>query len=331
MTEDILTKLKKNEIRTVSRLMSLIENGQSDSEEIMNMLYAHAQQAIRIGVTGPPGAGKSTLSDGLIKEFRSEGKTVGVITVDPTSPFSGGAFLGDRIRMNKHSLDEGVFIRSMGSRGYMGGLARTSHYLADIIACTGKDYILFETVGVGQAEVEIVENVDITIVILVPESGDEIQVIKAGLVEIGDIFIVNKSDREGANRITQLINDYLEKTSLDKEFIPEVIQTVATEGRGIKELFHQCNKLLQQFKNSGTFKLRRLEQYKTRVRNAVREELEKYFWTKEKEALFQKELMYLKQDNLSPIKAARQLIKNIATSPRHVGGDELKENWNNAP
>jgi len=312
MTSDLLNDIRKNNIRTISRLISLIENEHDSIEKTLISLFPFAQEAIRIGITGPPGVGKSTLIDKIIQLMRENDKSVGVVSVDPTSPFSGGALLGDRVRMPNHVLDKNVFIRSMGTRGQTGGLAKMSHQVADILACSGKDFILFETVGVGQSETEIVQNVDLTIVLFVPESGDEIQFMKAGPVELGDIFVINKADREGADRITRTLQDYINDTFKDQDFIPKIFRTVATEGKGIQSLYEECIDLVHRFKESGTLSSRRLDQYLIRVRNAVRQELVRQFWQKKKEDDLNRKIEELRDRNISPYEAARELISGLS-------------------
>src|SRR5436190_2951109 len=194
---DLATRLLARDPRAIARAITLIENESPQAADLVAKIYSQTGRAYLIGVTGPPGAGKSTLVDRMIGELRAAGQTVGILCVDPTSPYSGGAILGDRVRMQAHAEDDGVFIRSMATRGHLGGLARTTAEAAIVMDAAGFDIILIETVGVGQDEVDIVRTADVAIVTLVPGSGDEVQALKAGIMEIADIFVVNKADREG--------------------------------------------------------------------------------------------------------------------------------------
>ena len=223
--------------RAVARALSLVEDDAQAGVSVLRAIFAKTGRAQLIGVTGPPGAGKSTLVDRLTGEMRNEGKTVGIIAVDPTSPFTGGAVLGDRVRMGRHFSDPGVFIRSMATRGHHGGLARTTGDAALIMDAAGKDTIIIETVGVGQGEVDIASTADVSIVVLVPTSGDDVQALKAGIMEIADVFVVNQADRAGADRLVQTIaaNQAL-RTAGPEEWRPPIVKTVATTGEGIPEL-----------------------------------------------------------------------------------------------
>jgi LAO/AO transport system kinase len=223
--------------RAVARAISLIEDEAPAGAELIRRIFPRTGGAYLVGVTGPPGAGKSTLVDRLIAEIRTSGRTVGVVAVDPTSPFSGGAILGDRVRMQAHAGDSGVFIRSMATRGHLGGLARATSEAALVFDAAGKDIVIIETVGVGQDEIDIVRAADVSIVTLVPGSGDDVQALKAGIMEIADIFVVNKSDREGADRTVASIDAVLSlQACRPGDWRPPVVQTEATTGKGIAEL-----------------------------------------------------------------------------------------------
>jgi len=221
--------------RSIARAITIIENNGQKAQKIISALYPHTGKAYVIGITGPAGSGKSTLIEKIVKKLRENGKSVGIVAVDPTSPFTGGAFLGDRIRMQNLSLDEGVFIRSMASRNSLGGLAKATKDAIKVLDAAGKDYIIVETVGAGQLEVDIVKVAYTVIVVLAPGFGDEIQAIKAGLMEIGDIFVINKADRENADRAVIDLLSALELNT-EKKWKPQVIKTIALTGEGVDEL-----------------------------------------------------------------------------------------------
>ena len=311
MSKTVIESLQEHDLKVISRLMSAVENDSQTDESLMEELYSHSLNSVRIGITGPPGAGKSTLIDKLIELFRNNEKTVGVVSVDPTSPFSGGALLGDRIRMNQHALDSGVYLRSMGSRGTTGGLARKSHLIGDILSCTGKEIIIFETIGVGQAETEIIKSADITVVVLVPEAGDEVQFMKAGPIEVGDLFVVNKSDRDGAGRVAELLSDYFKDSVESREFTPEIILTIASSGQGVTDVYEKSLNLILQLQQSGTMEKRREKQYLNRVRGAIRNELVQRFWNSQPELDFDSEILLQLANGRSPYSAARYLINSL--------------------
>ena len=231
-----MERLRSGDPRALARAISTVENRGPESADLLKALFPHSGKARILGMTGAPGAGKSTLVDQLAKHYRREGKTLGIIAVDPTSPYTGGAILGDRIRMQDHHADPGIYIRSMATRGSLGGLARTTADVATVLDASGRDLILIETVGVGQDEVDIVRLADITVVILVPGMGDDVQTIKAGIMEIADIFVINKSDREGAERVEREVRAMQSLAMRTDHWSPPIVKTVASEGKGIEEL-----------------------------------------------------------------------------------------------
>ncbi len=234
--QSLIDQLRAGDARALARAISTVENRATGWSELLKALFPHSGQARILGLTGPPGAGKSTLVDQLARHYRKQNHTVGIIAVDPTSPYTGGAILGDRIRMQEHFSDPGIYIRSMATRGSLGGLARTTVDVATVLDAAGRDLIMIETVGVGQDEVDIVRLADITVVILVPGMGDDVQSIKAGIMEIADIFVINKSDREGAERVEREIRALQSLAVRSDKWTPPIVKTVASEGAGIADL-----------------------------------------------------------------------------------------------
>jgi LAO/AO transport system kinase len=255
-------RIRAGDVRALSRAVSSIENRSPEAEELLKQLFPHTGRAYRIGITGAPGTGKSTLVDRLASHYRAEKKTVGIIAVDPSSPFTGGAILGDRIRMQSHAGDAGIFIRSMATRGYLGGLAQSTGDAALLLDAAGKEIILLETVGVGQGEIEIVRFADCTVVVLTPGMGDDIQNLKAGLMEIADIFVLNKCDREGAQRFEQQLTAMLELVPERDGWKPPIVRTVAIEGKGVDEFAQQIARFREHFDKPGHRRARELAYWK---------------------------------------------------------------------
>jgi LAO/AO transport system kinase len=257
-------------VRAVARAITAVENGHPDARSLLAALFPHAGRSLIVGITGPPGAGKSTLVDRVTALLRSQGRTVGVVAVDPTSPFTGGAILGDRIRMQAHATDGGVFIRSMATRGHLGGLAAATGHVITVLSAAGKDVVLVETVGVGQDEVEIVGTADVSVVVLVPGLGDEVQALKAGIMEIADVFVVNKADREGVDRVVAELQSML---SMAHGRRPEILQAVATTGQGVAELLAAVDRYLAEARESGELERRRKDQLRRLFEETLLERL----------------------------------------------------------
>ena len=309
MDQVTIQGIKANDHRILSRVITRIENDDYVHDQGFIELYDQAQKAIRLGVTGPPGAGKSTITNELIKRFLKKNQTIGVIAIDPSSPFSGGALLGDRVRMNHYNNDKSVFIRSMGTHGSLGGLARKTQEAGDILAASGKDIIIFETVGVGQGEYDIAKAADLTILVLVPESGDEIQLMKAGLAEIADIFVINKSDREGADHLADTLSSMINAIGNDSKPDAPVFTTVASDGRGMDKLFDGVFDQLDKFDRCGLLVQKKKERYRNRVKKLIQEQLLVEFWT---------------EDRLRKLEDATKSLDTITESPYSIADDILK-------
>lgn len=266
-------RIRAGDVRALARAISTIEDGRPESTLLLKALFPHSGGARVIGITGSPGAGKSTLVDQLAREYRKQQHTVGIIAVDPTSPYTGGAILGDRIRMQAHHADAGIYIRSMATRGFLGGLARATNDVATVLDASGKNMVLIETVGVGQDEIDIVRLADVTVVLLVPGMGDDVQTIKAGIMEIADIFVINKSDREGAERVEREIRA-MQTLSVRKDtWTPPIVKTVASESKGIAELAAAIANYEKFLQNKDLLLRKKVSHWRERLVEMLRQEL----------------------------------------------------------
>ena len=308
MFHPLVRGIRENDHGSISKAITIVENGQDSAQSLLTNIYPDTRKSLRIGITGPPGAGKSTITNTFIEILLESNKTVGVVAVDPSSPFSGGSLLGDRIRMNQYAWDDRVFVRSMGNQGDLGGLARRSQDVGDVLAASGKDYVIYETVGVGQSEHDIVKAADLCVVVLVPESGDEIQMMKAGLIEIADLFVINKSDRDGANRLSSMLKNILHNFSKIDKLEPPVYNTVATERVGVSELIQGMESHVTLMSDTGHLETRQLDRYRQRVLSLVRQDLENSFWTSEKVDLLNEMTDSIDQINKVPHAMAQELL-----------------------
>ena len=309
MINRLINGLKEKNIKSISKLISYVENNHLHSQQISDLVFPILKGAYRLGITGPPGAGKSTITNQLIKYFRKKNKRVAVILVDPTSPFSGGALLGDRIRMNMHYEDSDVFIRSVATRGSSGGLVSSANDIADILDAAGFDIIIFETVGVGQIEVDVVEQVDTVVLILVPESGDDIQMMKAGVVEVADIFLINKSDRKDADKLYASINNMLDISGYkEKQWIPKIIKTVGTKGLGVNELFEELLNHKRFIQNNNQIK-KYNDRYIKKIDELLIKKTKNKFWTTKIRNIINKELNKDISKRISPNQIFKKLYK----------------------
>lgn len=308
--QDLIDKFKSGEQRALARLISKLENEAPDREEILKKLYHLTGNAKILGVTGSPGAGKSSLVDQLTRLIRKKGETVGIVAVDPSSPFSGGALLGDRIRMNEHALDKGVFIRSMGTRGSLGGLAKTTKEVVKAMDAFGMDWVIVETVGVGQAELDIMHVADTVIVVLTPGAGDAIQTLKAGIMEIADIFAINKSDLPGADKIANDVNIMLDQQCDEMKWRPPVIQVSCVNNQGLPQLLDAIIEHFQYLKENNLLEKKRRERAKAETLEVV-----DYRWHQ-----------LLKQHTSSPGKVSELLEKvaNMDMNPYEAASSILE-------
>ena len=290
--QQMVSRIRGGELRALSRAISIVENRTPESTELLKALFPYSGNAVLLGLTGSPGAGKSTLVDQVAREYRKQGKTIGIVAIDPTSPFSGGAILGDRIRMQSHHADAGIYIRSMATRGSLGGLASTTADVATVLDASGRDLVMIETVGVGQDEVDIVRLADVTIVVLVPGMGDDVQTIKAGIMEIADIFVINKADRDGAERVEREIRALQSLATRKDNWTPPIVKTVASEGTGIADLLAAIQRYREYLQRSDRVQARRIENWRGRIAEMLRD------------ALFRRVLSYYLSDGLATRYAA---------------------------
>jgi LAO/AO transport system kinase len=307
---DLAAKVLEGDVRAISRAISAIENHSPESDELLKQLFPHTGLAYLTGITGAPGTGKSTLVDRLASVHRKRHERVGIVAVDPTSPYSGGAILGDRIRMQGHAGDSGIFIRSMATRGFLGGLARSTAEVALLLDAAGKRQLLIETVGVGQDEIDVVRLADCVLVVLVPGLGDDIQNMKAGLMEIGDIFVLNKADRDGADRLEEQLHAMLSLVMPRDGWHPPVIRTVATENRGIDDLATTVEKFRKHFESSGDRQKKHIEHWKNRLIEMLESRLlEKILGGKEGEAKLRDLAAAVAERKIDPFSAVSEILK----------------------
>ncbi|KAA0005515.1 MAG: methylmalonyl Co-A mutase-associated GTPase MeaB [Thermoplasmata archaeon] len=310
--KDIVSKVIKGDSRAIARLITLAENNDPVAAEAMKRIHPYTGKAHVIGVTGVMGSGKSTLIYELTRWYRRQGKKVGVIAIDPTSPFSGGALLGDRIRMSELAGDDGVFIRSMGTRGMLGGLASAVYDVVEILDASGKDVVMVETVGVGQAEVDVIKIADTTLVVVVPGLGDSIQTLKAGMMEIADIFVVNKADREGVDQTVAEVENLVDITSMDNDRKTPVLKTVARDGSGVKELVDEIEKHKKYLKLTKEFEKQRRLRYEAELVEIIRKRLMKLIFD---ESTFKEKIENLldkiSKKEIDPHSAAEEILSKI--------------------
>ncbi|SFS35359.1 methylmalonyl Co-A mutase-associated GTPase MeaB [Marininema halotolerans] len=315
--QDWVDRIRQGERRKVARAISWIENGDERREPLLKALFPYTGKACLIGVTGAPGAGKSTLVDELVSQARKRGKKVGVIAVDPTSPFTGGALLGDRVRMTRHALDAGVYIRSMGTRGHLGGLARAAKEATRVLDAAGMDVIFIETVGVGQSEIDIMHLADTVALVLTPGSGDAVQVFKAGIMETADLFVINKADMDGTKKLVHDVEEMLHLAKSEASWHPPICETISKDGRGMEELWTELTSHLAYLKESGEWETRRFARLRREVQEIMGEELSRRLQEHVKDPAFQRDLDEVQAREQVPHEVARRWLARLAVE----GGD----------
>lgn len=309
-----LEKLYNRDKRIVSRAISIVESDQIKSAELLNRIFHKTGNAYRIGITGPPGSGKSTITNQLTKLITAQDKSVGIIAVDPTSPFTGGALLGDRVRMSEIGTHPNVFIRSMATRGSLGGLSKKAIDGADMLDAAGYDYVIFETVGVGQSELDIAQAADTTVVVLVPESGDAVQAMKAGLMEIADLFVLNKSDRPGAESAAAALRTILSFRDHDADsWMTPILKSIASENKGINEIVNEIENHKIHLEQRGLLKKLRERRSKTRIKEIVELVLQRELWTDERIHNLNEAIEDVVLGNISPYNLANKIVDHYKT------------------
>lgn len=309
----MIKEIRRGNARAIAKAISLAENDPVAAQKLMRQVFARRKDAVVLGVTGAPGTGKSTLVDQLIGCLRSSGRKIGIVAVDPSSPFSGGAILGDRIRMMRHSADANVFIRSMATRGHLGGLAKATGEAIAIFEASGKDFVLVETVGVGQDEVEVVKLADLVLVVLTPDAGDEIQAFKAGIMEIADIFVINKADHPGSEKMERQLRAMLDLGLADKDK-PPVVKTVATKGKGIDGVIAEVDRLMGK-RDRRAQEVRRKRLLAWMLRDVTREKIDQLISRDIPDSVFLEFVDQIYHRRTDPYTVADKLIARLKEKP----------------